>query len=213
MKGTNEQKAASGQRASLSDDGFTIVEMLVALCVTALLSSLLAVAVVQLGPMQRISEVSEGDMELAAAGAYLHKIFSNARRLALIGNDPDRKIALAGDTSSLRLVSIVQVGSSRTSLRDIEILARKKESGIELVQRNGPRRTASDRQWEEFTIIAGLQSVRFQYLSEMTDTTSPRWLDSWSDREDLPTAIKINLLAMRSGQEIAIERTALIRAD
>lgn len=195
--------------AALRRDGFTLVEMLVTLCVTALLSGLMMTAVSQLRPMHNIAEVNDAEMELEAAGAYLQALLGQARRLAPIKDDPAKKVVFSGDATRFNLVAVAMVGNQRSSLRDVEIAARQSGDGFELVQRNIPRRLPAAPQSDEYAIIAALKSVKFAYLAS-PESSTPSWVDVWTDREALPYAVRINLVAIRSGRETAIERIAII---
>jgi|GEM_PF-2630700 len=212
MMTLNAHRAIAGRRPDFHEDGFTIVEMLVALCITASLASLLAVAILQLRPMQRATDASEADTEIGATAAYLQRLLSNARPLALIGDDPNEKLVFVAERSSMRFVSLARVESDRASLRDIEIVTRSRDDGIDLIQRNRPRRMPSDTPIEEFTISAGLSSVEFQFLTSPGRTTEPEWLDRWTDKEALPSAVRIKLSARRFSHETIIERIAAIPA-
>ncbi|MEQ1409776.1 hypothetical protein ABK249_33275 [Neorhizobium sp. Rsf11] len=212
MMTLNAHRAIAGRRPDFQEDGFTIVEMLVALCITALLSSLLAVAILQLRPMQRATDANEADTEIGATAVYLQRLLSNARPLALIGDDPNEKLVFVAERSSMRFVSLARVESDRSSLRDIEIVTRSRDDGIDLIQRNRPRRMPSDTPIEEFTISAGLSSVEFQFLTSPGRTTEPEWLDRWTDKEALPSAVRIKLSAGRFSDETIIEWIAAIPA-
>lgn len=204
-----KRKTPARDNVVLQRDGFTLVEMLVTLCITALLSGLMMASIGQLRPMHNIAEVNDAEMELEAAGAYLQALLGQARRLAPIKDDPAKKVVFSGDATRFNLVAVAMVGNHRSSLRDVEIAARQSGDGFELVQRNVPRRLLAAPQSEEYAIIAALKSVKFAYLASPEFSASP-WIDVWTDREALPYAVKINLVTVRSGRETAIERIAII---
>ena len=203
------RKTPSKDNAASQTGGFTLVEMLVTLCITALLSGLMVASIGQLRPMHRITEVNDAEMELEAASAYLQSLLRQARRLTPIKDDPAKKAVFSGDARGFNLVATAMVGSQRLSLRDVEIRARQNRDEFDLMQSNIPRRLFSKAQSEEFTIIASLKSVRFSYLAS-PEYSAPQWKDVWIDREALPYAVKINLVGIRSGRETAIERIAII---
>ncbi|EUB98366.1 General secretion pathway protein J [Rhizobium sp. CF080] len=204
-----KRKTPVRDNAALPKDGFTLVEMLVTLCITALLSGLMMASIGQLRPMHNITRVNDAEMELEAASAYLQALLGQARRLAPIKDDPAKKAVFSGDATRFNLVAVAMVGNHRSSLRDVEIAVRQSADGFELIQRNVPRRLLSATQSEEFTIIAALKSVKFAYLTSPELSALP-WVDVWTDREALPSAVKMSLVAIRSGQETAIERIAII---
>lgn len=202
-------KTTARDNAALQTGGFTLVEMLVTLCITALLSGLMMASISQLRPMHRITEVNDAELELEAASAYLQSLLGQARRLAPIKDDPAKKVVFSGGATGFNLVAVAMVGNQRSSLRDVEITARQNGEGVDLVQRNIPRRLSSAAQSDEFTIITALKSVKFAYLAS-PESSAPPWKDVWTDREAVPYAVKINLVGIRSGRETAIERIAII---
>lgn len=188
-------------------EGFTLVEMLVALSLTALLSGLLMAAVVQIRPIQTITASMEGEAELIGVADYLKDLFGEAQKITLLGSDPDRKAVFGGQTSSARFVAVARAGSKRNALRDVEILVRSNDGGFDLVQRQSARRVISPPPAEDFTIVRRLKSVSLEYLGRAREVG---WQKEWADREALPFAVRLRLVAERAGREITVEETAIL---
>lgn len=176
------------------EEGFTLVEMLVTLCLTALLSTLMLGAIVQLRPMLLAYEKNNAEIELDALGNYLQDVISSARLLALMSDDPSQKIMFEGSETGFRFVSVVKVGSDRSALRDVLIEVRGSGRNVELVQQNRLRRLDLANRDQQFVVATKLKRVKFQYLTQAVGNQPMHWLDVWSaSQKKMPVAIKIEI--------------------
>ncbi|MES4993808.1 type II secretion system protein GspJ [Agrobacterium radiobacter] len=203
------------QRAELrgvktGEDGFTIVEMLLALSLTALISALMAIALIQLRPIQVVTDATEADIELAAVGHYLDSLLSNTRRFVFLDANPDKRIIFSGTSDKVRFVSIARTGAARSSLREVEISARATEKGFDIIQANLPRRLFAGTQWEEFIVARDLQSVRFEYLDAGRDGQLAKWRTDWPDGQALPRAVRLTLTVVRFGRQATMEQVVVL---
>ncbi len=194
---------------SLDQSGFTLVEMLVALCVTALISGLLASSLFTLRPMQRIIREREAAAELNAAIDHLDTLVQSGRRLALISSQSDRKIIFEGDGTRIRLVSVAAVGARTASLRDIEISFEDAGNERVLVQTMVSRRVSPPAA-DTFPILAGVDTLRFEFLEPRGEDEQGGWVSSWTDGKRFPTAIRVTLGATRSGSKVVVSRLILV---
>jgi len=196
--------------AKTGEDGFTLVEVLLALCLTALISALMTTALTQLRPIQVASNATEAENELAAVGYYLESLLSNTRRLIFLDASPDKKDIFSGAPDKVRFVSIARTSATRSSLREVEISARATKRGFDIIQSNRPRRLFSEVQWEEFILIRDLQSVRFEYLDVSRGGQLAKWRTDWPNGQALPQAVKLTLTVFRFGRETTMERVVAL---
>jgi len=194
-----------------SDDGFTLVEILVGLSITALIATLMATALGQLRPIRDETQLVGAEMEIVSAGAYLEELISNARDIALLDDKATTaKIVFTGNSNAMRFVARTRVASERLSLRDVEISARSVEENFELRQTNRIRRVFTRTPDETFVLMKDLNAVRFSYLDRSAAPGSNAWQETWSAERSLPKAVKISLEAARSGLVVSFERTIAI---
>jgi general secretion pathway protein J len=196
--------------ATEGDAGFTLVEMLVALALTALLSGLLVASLAQLRPLRLMTQASEAESELAAVGVYLDNLVSDARDLPLMGGDPNGKATFEGSPQRIRFVAVPRSGSSHSALRDVEVFVREANGRFEVHQRNERRRLIARDGVDVFVVAAGLQEVRFQYLGARREKEARRWTDEWPGSQGLPHAVKIILSS--SSRHQVLETIAILRA-
>lgn len=187
--------------------GFTLIEMLVTLCVVALLGIAIAGGLSQLGRMRTITQTVAAEQELDAAIGYLQDLVARSQLLPLV-HQGDGKASLIGDQQSLRLVSQARTASDRQVLWDIQLALAPKNGSMALVERHIARR-ALDRGIEsEFTVLAGITHLRVRYLSRLP-TGKLSWDESWS-RESRPLAIAIRIGCLRDGRTLSAEGTVFL---
>lgn len=177
--------------------GFTLVELLVAMALLALLATLL------LGGL-RASRIAVTGSESAT-----ERLLATARGIALmrrelqeadplpLGNVTEPRIAFAGDASSV--VFIAPPGAYlATGGEEITWLAI--ENG-RIVLRYRPLDRASDR-WPPLLDPRGMTSVvlldgvaraELAYFGRMDATTPMQWQTAWRDAPSLPTLIRLSI--------------------
>ncbi len=195
--------------AAAGDAGFTLVEMLVALCVTALISGLLSAALVQLRPMSRIMQVSGDKRELIAAADYLERLLHASRRLPLLQVDRQEKRLFEGSATEIRMVAVTSAGTRQPSLRDIDLILEKTQTGARLVQIDRPRRLPPQ-PGRSVIILSDVETAGFSYFHPALDGNPGYWSPVWNDPNRLPAAVRLVLSASRSGRQITEERLVLL---
>jgi prepilin-type N-terminal cleavage/methylation domain-containing protein len=191
------------------ESGFTLVEMLVALCIVGLISGLMAAALMQLRPMRAITENVEVNTELNAVAGYIEGILLQSRKLVLLQTPLDRT-GFVGNTQEMRFVTVVRIGADRSSLREVRIFARDLQDGKELVQENTPRRLPPTTVVES-VIASKLKNVSFTYWDDEVQGDLEKWTSGWSNDRTLPAAVKITLSTTRFGRETVVERLVILK--
>ncbi|OWV82241.1 hypothetical protein ATY77_03115 [Rhizobium sp. R634] len=203
------------QVSEQSEDGFTLVEMLVTLALLAALSAILLGAVAQFRPLRNLTQGADGQMELTTAAAFLETVVTDARSVYLIDAHSQKRLVFEGTEHSLHFPAVLRVGSDQIALRDISIERSEANGLISILLRNTPRRLTTAPATEVFTVIEDIVDVDFQYL-EGTDPTGsqpPRWLSQWNDPERLPYAVKITVKAKRGLANLTASRKALLHPN
>lgn len=186
--------------------GFTIIEMLVGLSLTALVATLLVTGITQLRPIQERTDTQTLQQELNAAADYIERIVSDHRNLALLTNNPERA-AFIGEKARVRFVAVVSTGSDLHQLRDVSFEVIDIGGKLTLQQSIQPRRLLSDQSMTETAaVMSSLSEIQFDYLSNVG-----QWSNEWPSSQRLPTAVKVTLKRVRGPSVISITR--LIRLD
>ncbi|PDT00061.1 hypothetical protein CO666_32680 [Rhizobium chutanense] len=204
------------QLSRQSEDGFTLVEMLVTLALLAALSTVLLGAVAQFRPLRTLAQSADGQIELTAAASFLQATIADARSVYLIDAGSQKRFVFEGSDHSLHFPAVLRVGSDQIALRDISIDRVETGGSVSIALRNTPRRLASTAPASEiFPVIEDIVDVNFEFL-DGTNPASPEpqlWLPQWSHPERLPYAVKITLRAKRGLASLTASRIALLQAD
>ena len=200
-----------------AESGFTLIEVLVALALVSLLTLIMVGAIGQMRSISAISKSNDADVELQAFGNYLAQLIAGAKPLALIGDNPNRRIVFAGKAEQLRFSSVVRIGSNQLALRDVEIRIASTNGKLALVEINHARRVAetfpnADVASAPITLMNDLKSVHFEYLEDTSEFSMPqKWHQAWDMPGQMPRAIRFKIETERFSRVAHIERIVSLR--
>ncbi len=206
--------ATPDPRHETATAGFTLVEVLVALILVAVMSSLMVVFIGQAGALVRIDSASEAETEVNAAVRFLETTIANAEPLPLLPSNPDQVHYLQGAVSEIQLNAIQPVGFGTNALRQIAIGLRKPVNTAtgtryDLVLANRTRRVQAEDPKKEVLLLADVTGLSFEYLENTPDGLN--WLPTWQSLRRLPLAVRIRLEILRGGK--AYSSNGLVRLD
>lgn len=194
--------------------GFSLIDMLVALTLLAVMSGLMTVFLGQVRTIGRLQQDTQALNELDALLSYLQQSIGGAMPLALVQSPAERRRYLEGSASKMQFVEIARQGSQSYGLRETEIAVEGTGEAKTLVQSFRPRRLDRDAQATatvSVELATELHEVVFQYLSYEPSTHKRFWADDWRGRSDLPAAIRIRLSATRRGVNVEAEGQAILK--
>lgn len=180
--------------------GFTLLELLVALMVLALITALSGIFVRQLGAVTDLEYATRTGREVSAAIRHIERTLSEARELVL---DPveGKGAVFVGTLDSMMFIAAGQGGFVGRALSDVRISAISREDHIDLVQEVRKRPAMGDG-WTRYTIAEGLGSVRFDY-ADREGSFVPLW-----SAGQLPSVVRI-VVTKPAGRRIATERRTI----
>ena len=191
-----------GRSATPGERGFTLIEMIVALVVLALIMGLLASGARLLrGTGDRLAEVTAamaevtlvvdllqtrlGDavtLEVGPAGRTVTAFDGTAERLRFVSlalaiepGEPLVAMELAGDAAGGLVLARAELGSSEPSFAVLD----------------DPGRAVRRR------LVGGVSGLGLAYLGRKAGATSASWHDSWQGQPILPRAVRIELAHAR----------------
>ena len=177
--------------------GFTLLELLVALTIAALLGALMLGLFRFSGTVwQRATTISQSSDDLVLTQQLLRRWFAQLRPFSV--NATSRQIAdpLIGHGDSIRFSAPLAAdpgedGLYRIDLRyDHETAALKAIYVVDRGSANDPTRT---RRRGDVMLIDGIEAVAFGYLERSPAGQTPRWLTRWTGRSDLPLAVSMSV--------------------
>lgn len=174
--------------------GYSLLELLVALALTAVIAAMMAQATGQLHPLRQI----QARYDAQAIADRLTEVISNDLKsaIALPLSGSDTRLPVIGSVSGIRFVAAVKTGFEEEGLREVSYaLEPGAGGGKRLVRRIALRRfgAGNDREAVQTDeLFDPVASVRLQYLAR-DDNGQTAWADSWSRPDEVPGAISIVL--------------------
>lgn len=205
---------SAGLEPGSPEAGFSLIDMLVALALLAVMSGLMASFLGQFRTIGRLQQDAEAQSELEAVMSYLEQTIGAAMPLPLIHLPPERRASLEGTAPSLQFVAVARQGVQSFGLRETEIGLKGDGDAKTLVQIFRPRRldeTAQTAAAVSVELARGVGGITFRYLSHDPATGEPVWSDAWKDRSGLPAAVRITLTVTREGKVLSVQGEALLK--
>lgn len=176
--------------------GFTLVEMLVALSVAALLVTLVYGGVrVAHRAVHATDALIEDNEIMRISWQFLHGALSRAR-LARQMNNRDDLTGFAGDSRSLRFVAdmppylgiggptLIMLGTDQVDGAPRLLVTR---------QRFDYKQEMADNAAEEAVLLDRLGSLEIAYFGQTRDETTPQWHTEWAEKSHLPNLVSIRV--------------------
>jgi len=179
-----------------------LIDMLVALALVAVISSLMIAFLGQARSIIRITNATEVQTEIDAAANFLEGLISAAEPLPLQLSSQGNTLFLSGSHQRLELVGVQATGFGSSGLRQIAVFADKPDDkvGNDLMLELLPRRTRNANttsDTERIVVLGGDTSVEFEYLD---GTALPaKWSTEWTVQKRLPAAIRFKITVVRDG--------------
>jgi len=187
-------------------DGFTLLEVLIALGVLAIMAALMSGFLSQLGAVSRLEATVRTQTRLDAATNHVSRLLENARPIRLLDAEPDEQRFMDGLADSVRVTVVTRQGISALALRDIRIF--HDPTNGSLYQTVSPRRLvggAPNLSAMTTTLITdNVSSVAFSYAG------GSAWDSAFTEEKTLPDAIRIELKAERGGRTITSAAIAVL---
>ncbi len=173
------------------DDGFTLVELLVALALIAILSVYCLDSLRRLQDIRRIEASVAQNEERDAGRSFLRRMISGARISSATTTAGAQPASLRGDVQSLIIVNTLDDRLVRGSLYQLT-LGFDDGSGSLFLLRAPVGQNSSHAAGEHLVILKELADVSFQYFGRATEAEDSSWHDAWQNLW-LPEAVKIEL--------------------
>lgn len=197
------RKEQNKRRINANEQGFSIIEVLVALALVSVLSGLFIGSIGQVRSIILTTSKIDADVELAALTNYLSGTLERVRLLPLLSERSTQGAALTGAIKDLKFVGIDRIGSEDFALREIHFLTRRGRAGnLELVQASHPRRSSAVNS-PLITPLAEIDDIEFEYRA------NDGWRRDWSEARP-PLAVKVTVTLTRKGQRVASTKTMML---
>lgn len=191
--------AVSAQR------GFTLVEVQVALLVTALILGLAYSGLYLAGRSWHTAEISAArNDELRATAQLLRRLLGEAVPLLWNQRGTPAQLIFAGNDRHLRLVSALPAHQGRGGLHLLLLEVREQAlqvGHLEATPALAPFTTSVARRAHWITLIEDVQSLTIDYYGTPgNDDPEPGWYRHWQEAARLPKLVRMRLESTRTGE-------------
>lgn len=174
--------------------GFTLVELLIALAVTALLSIGLYEGL-RLGihGWNSADAHASGADSLAQLRGFLQRELEQAYPAYSADDPPQAHIDFTGGPDRLSFTGPAPASLLAGGLAHIGLMAEPAADGLRLELEAQPVRDSASRTTARDELLDGVAGLSFAYFGEDRPEDAPSWHDRWEGRRVLPRLVRIRL--------------------
>jgi len=196
--------------------GFTLVEMLVALSVAALLASLVYGSVRVGQRSAAVLGIRAEEAEVMRIGwQFLHDALAQARPVADPENPGDRT-GFSGEQDRLSFVAHMPAHIGIGGPMRIGLNAMATAHGYQLLltrrRLDEPQITASDEPAQQAVLVENLDRMTIAYFGQQGRSAVPAWHDSWDSVGNLPNLVRISVKPTAAAGWPILIASPLVRA-
>lgn len=192
----------SSVETSESEDGFTLVELLVAIALLALMATYSLGALTSLRQAERVVKQIEIKSEAEAAAFHLRQSIASARAVFANVRDEVALLSFDGSADSLEFVTVVNDELETGGLFRLRYallpLTSSQNSELAFVVwrtlfRPANANVAQARGGEPTVLMNGVNSLAFRYYGSSTLGGVPSWTNTWPKGEGLPSLVEVTV--------------------
>ncbi len=174
--------------------GFTVLEMLVALCILGLLAAYAMQSFQHMRRMETVLDQIEQRSTLSAVEQHLRNLVSAARP-AIRSRAGATTVAFDGVESQLRFVVASDGVLERGGLLSVQIEAKPRGDGfLDLTTRRAVYPSMTDRtSGEELILLERIKSFGLRYFGQGGGEQTASWHSQWRDQAALPRLIEVTI--------------------
>ncbi len=194
-----------------ANSGFTLVEMLVALLLTAMMSALMIGGIRQIHAFTQLEKRQAAQAELDAVADHMASELASALPLPLGDHDGDGFVPMIGKADSVRFIAAVRTGLSDKALREVSYSIQRKDNKTILLReiKTYSRFESSISPYAVLDeIYTGNMSLSYAF-SEGNSDAKTSWVDVWSSSH-FPQSVRLKVSLIVRGVEFLSERTISI---
>jgi len=175
--------------------GFTLIEVMIAMTLLSLMVALL------FGSLKTSAESwNKGETKIAEVNekAVVYQFFKrhlpSIRPLWDDFSDEERQFSFQGEQHKLQFVSVFPASAGRKGFQLFEIVFDDNEGQVKVLLT--PFYPAVDeQQWEEEEVVLldNVEEFKISYFGMESMDSEGMWADSWREKENLPSLIKITI--------------------
>jgi general secretion pathway protein J len=199
------RRRCAAPRNDEGEAGFSLVEVLVALVLLALLSMALFFSVrFGMTAWQRGGERSEQIHTSMLVQDLLRRLIGQAYPLVLAGGSGTGRVDFEGTATSLDFLAPVPVALASGGRARFKIAIERRSGGSDLTLTSRPELAANDAAPElaRKTLLASIETGEFAYFGAAQSQPQARWHQRWSGALSLPELVRVRVRFARSDSRL-----------
>jgi general secretion pathway protein J len=191
-----------------SDEGFVLIEILVALAVVGVMAALMTGFFGQLGALSSLKQEIAAKTELSAAVSHLQRTLAGVKKAPLPDDKPETNILFEGSPEDMRFAAATRQGFHSLALRDVRIFIERSDGKIRLMQTLAARRPSADATAappQRIVILDDVEMVSFEYSE-----TGAAYSSKWEKDGLLPSAVRMTISRDVGGKAVSASAIARI---
>jgi general secretion pathway protein J len=179
-----------------SEDGFTLVELLVALTLLGVLSLLLSSSL-HFGARawERASTHAEVSEEVRLAQEFLRRVIGTAYPLLLIGDPTKPHVDFDGEPDRMSFLAPAPgpLGGSGMARFTLSVSSREGEKRLSVAASLELADAGDTTKGVQEILLQGFDAVEFSYFGQVQASAAAQWVSSWNGRTELPQLVRARI--------------------
>lgn len=182
------------------EEGFTLVEALVALMLSVLVLSFLSAGLHFSLKAWQTSDNFDRMSQVEAARDFLRRTLAAAEPVRVRGKDGELRLAFTGDSRRLEFVTALPERHVKAGLYEVTLYLEPEDVGSQagrtftLKIRIAPFHAGqSASQVHETSLLTGIQIFEINYFGDLIEEKKARWHQRWNKGSILPSLIRMNI--------------------
>jgi prepilin-type N-terminal cleavage/methylation domain-containing protein len=183
--------------------GFTVLELLIVMCILGLLSTYAVSALHGVRQMEGVVKRIESRNSAEAAQRYVHQLLSGTRSVvAMLPGQSQPVVMFHGNASQLELVSSSDATLEIGGLYHVMITTREREDGLkDLISTRKLLRNPTAGE-EVLTLMERIDELQFRYFGEASPLSNASWHSQWARQERLPKLIEVTVSMPKGERQV-----------
>lgn len=204
------------RRDSAQDDGFTIVELLVAFVIASLVLTLIPGALRLNDRVWDAQKTTETTSAHATLDRYLDSRLSAAREIFERTDNGDVRLLFEGGADHVQFTAPARSGPNGRGLYQFELRLKsssENNSKVLAISQHAFAVVLKDKlatQVAERVVPGSIKNLRFRYYGMIEPDQTYGWSSDWKNRDHLPQLVEI-LIEARGNGAISRKRTVRLR--